>query len=62
MYMEATKLGGSCFKLVKFMTCWSHGGVRINKGISCRKKSLLKKIRVRFCKIKIEARQIQFSI
>lgn len=42
MYMEATKLGGSCFKLVKFMTCWSHGGVRINKGISCRKKVFVK--------------------
>lgn len=40
MSMEETKLGESCFKLVKFMTCWSHGGVRINKGISGRKKGL----------------------
>lgn len=60
--MEATKLGESCFKLVKFMTCWSHGGVRINKGMWQKKRSSLKKIRVRFCKIKIEARRIQFSI
>lgn len=42
MYMEATKQGGSCFKLVKFMTCCSHGGVRIHKGISCRKKVFVK--------------------
>lgn len=32
MIWKQLELGESCFKLVKSMICWSHEGVRINKG------------------------------